>query len=50
MRGLGEVGREDIREIIEGNYRIAFRIGKESVTILTIFEGHQLWPSQHNVE
>jgi len=48
MRGrvVPELGRDNIREIIERNYRIAYRIGKDSITILTIFEGHKLL--QHN--
>ncbi len=42
-RIIPEAGRVDLREIIEGNYRIACRVKKDSVDILTIFEGHRLF-------
>ncbi len=41
-RIVPELGRDDIREIIEGNYRIAYRVRKDSADILTIFEAHRL--------
>ena len=41
-RIVSELGREDIREVIAGNYRIAYRVKKNSLDILTIFEGHRL--------
>jgi addiction module RelE/StbE family toxin len=42
-RVLPEIGRDDVRELIEGNYRIAYRVRKDAVDILTVFEGHQLF-------
>lgn len=42
-RIVPEVGRDDVREIIEGNYRIAYRVKKNSVDILTLFEGHRFF-------
>ena len=35
--------RDDIRELIEGNYRIVYRIFEDRLVILTVFEGHQLY-------
>lgn len=32
----------EIREIIEKNYRIVYRIKPDKVEILTVFEGHRL--------
>ena len=42
-RIMPEVGRKDVRELIVGNYRIVYRVRKEVVDILTIFEGHRLF-------
>ncbi len=36
-----ELGRDDVRELIEGNYRIIYRVQKSAVEILTLFEGHK---------
>lgn len=44
-RIVPEIGRNDVRELIEGNYRIVYRVRKEAVDILTIFEGHKLLQS-----
>lgn len=41
-RVIPEYGRDDLRELIEGNYRIAYRIRGKSVEILSITEGHRL--------
>lgn len=40
-RIVPEFGREDVRELIEGNYRIVYRMTETTVDILTIFEGHK---------
>ena len=37
-----EIGRADVRELIEGNYRLVYRMFEDSVHLLTIFEGHKL--------
>ena len=37
-----EIGRDDVRELVEGNYRIVYRVRKDAVHLLTIFEGHKL--------
>ena len=43
-RMVPEFRREDIREVIEGNYRLVYRVTKVSVEVLTVFEGHHLLP------
>ena len=43
-RVVPELQRDDIREVIEGNYRIVYRITTVSVDVLTVFEGHHLFP------
>lgn len=40
-RIVPEMERDDIREIIEGNYRIVYLIGRFSVDILAVREGHR---------
>ncbi len=41
-RMVPEIAREDIRELIEGNYRIVYRVLDDRIVVLTVFEGHQL--------
>ena len=45
-RVVAEFGRDDIREAIQGNYRIVYRIvdKDKSIHILTVFEGHRMMP------
>lgn len=43
-RQVPELGSNAIREILEGNYRIVYRLTRERVEILTVFEGHRLLP------
>ena len=43
-RAVPEFSREDIRELIEGNYRIVYQVFADRLVILTVFEGHQLFP------
>ncbi|MFQ5799952.1 MAG: type II toxin-antitoxin system RelE/ParE family toxin [Bacteroidota bacterium] len=38
-RAVPEVGREDIREIILGNYRIIYRVLPDEVEVLTVHHG-----------
>lgn len=40
-RQVPELGRDDVRELIEGNYRIVYRTTPAAVEILPIFEGHR---------
>jgi toxin ParE1/3/4 len=41
---MPELRREDVREVIEGSYRIVYRVTKVGVEVLTVFEGHHLFP------
>jgi toxin ParE1/3/4 len=41
-RVVPEIGKESIRELIAKNYRIIYRIDRDRIEILTVFEGHRL--------
>ena len=41
-RVVAEVGRDDVRELIEGNYRIVYAIRDRDIVVLTVFERHRL--------
>lgn len=41
-RVVPELSIEKIREVLHKNYRIVYLIKKNSIDILTVFEGHQL--------
>ena len=41
-RIVPEISRDDVRELISGNYRIVYRIQKDAVHLVTIFEAHKL--------
>jgi len=43
-RMVPEVEREDIRELIYGNYRIIYRVEIARVSILTVQHGKQILP------
>ncbi len=43
-RMVPEFSREDIRELLEGNYRIVYQVAKDRLVVLTVFEGHRLFP------
>ncbi|MBS0271932.1 MAG: type II toxin-antitoxin system RelE/ParE family toxin [Proteobacteria bacterium] len=45
-RIVPEFYSENLREIIEGKYRIVYSFQKDTVFILTIFEGHRLFPEK----
>lgn len=36
--------RQEIRELLRRAYRIVYRVGENAIEILTIFEGHRLFP------
>lgn len=40
-RVVPELGREDIRELIYGNYLIVYRVLEGKLHVLTVFEGHR---------
>jgi plasmid stabilization system protein ParE len=48
-RHVPELPGSELRELVEGNYRIvyrriAYRAGAQRVEILTVFEGHRRFP------
>jgi toxin ParE1/3/4 len=44
-RRVPEKDREDIREVLLRNYRIVYRVQENAIQVLTVFEGHRLFPS-----
>ena len=38
--------REDIREVLRRTYRIVYRVSDDVIEVLTIFEGHRLFPTE----
>lgn len=43
-RIVPETHRDDIRELIYGNYRIIYRIEKAKISVLTVRHGKQILP------
>ena len=43
-RRVPELGRDDIRETFKRTYRIVYRIRPGRIEVLTVFEGHRLFP------
>ena len=43
-RRVPQLGRDDIREVLKRTYRIVYRVRDDRVEVLTIFEGHRLFP------
>lgn len=41
-RVVSEISRPDIRELLFHNYRIVYRVKRDYIEILTVFEGHRL--------
>jgi len=41
-RVVPELGRDSVREVFLGNYRLIYILRKDVVTVLTVFEGHPL--------
>ena len=40
-RVVPEMGRKDVREVFLKSYRIVYRVRRNSIEVLTIFEGHR---------
>ena len=45
-RRVPETARDDVREVLVRSYRIVYLIDAETVWILTVFEGHRLFPRE----
>lgn len=43
-RRVPELGREDLREVFQRTYRIVYRVKSDRIEVLTVFEGHRLFP------
>lgn len=43
-RRVPELGRDDVRERIIGNYRLVYWLRDDRLEVLTVFEGHRLPP------
>jgi len=43
-RIVPELGRDDVREVIVGEYRIVYRLESDAVTLLTVFRSSRLFP------
>ncbi len=39
---VAEIGREEIREVLQGNYRLIYRVSDQRVDVLTVFHGARL--------
>lgn len=44
-RIVPELGRDDVREIIVGEYRIVYRLGDETALLITVFRSSRLLPT-----
>ncbi|MFO0592023.1 MAG: type II toxin-antitoxin system RelE/ParE family toxin [Polyangiaceae bacterium] len=44
-RVVPEFGRTEIRELLLRSYRIVYRIRGDEIQVLTVFEGHRLFPT-----
>jgi plasmid stabilization system protein ParE len=42
-RRVPEVPKSSLRELVEANYRIVYRVRVDSIEILTVFESHRLY-------
>lgn len=45
-RRVPEEDRDDVREVFLGAYRIVYQVYPEFIDILTVFEGHRLFPKE----
>lgn len=43
-RLVPEVGRNEVREVFKRTYRIVYRVSRDRIEVLTVFEGHRLFP------
>jgi plasmid stabilization system protein ParE len=43
-RRVPELERDDVREVLQGSYRIVYLVGERAIEVLTVFEAHRLFP------
>lgn len=41
-RRVAEFPGADLREVVEGSYRVVYRLRRSRVEVITVFEGHRL--------
>ena len=49
-RVVPEFKMEALREVLVRTYRIVYRIQRNEVQVITVFEGHRLFPSDVDVD
>jgi toxin ParE1/3/4 len=49
-RVVPEFGIEHLREVLVRTYRIVYRIREQEVQVITVFEGHRLFPGDVSLE
>ena len=45
-RAPPENPRPDLRELVEGRYRIVYRVSERAIEVVTVFEGHRRPPAE----
>jgi plasmid stabilization system protein ParE len=45
-RWVPELPESKLRELLEGNYRIVYRVRGRTIQVLTAFEGHRRFPAR----
>lgn len=49
-RMVPELRRPDVREVLIGNYRLVYWLNEGELQVVTVFEGHRLWPGVPELE
>lgn len=49
-RVVPELDRKDVREVFLRSYRIVYRVLDAEIQVLTVFEGHRLFPREAVVD
>jgi toxin ParE1/3/4 len=44
-RQVPEIGRIDVREVLLRTYRLVYLVSGDRIVVLTVFEGHRLFPT-----
>lgn len=45
-RVVPEFEREELREVLEGSYRVVYQVDEEGILIVSVFESHRLFPEE----
>jgi plasmid stabilization system protein ParE len=48
-RTVPELSGTGVREVVEGRYRIVYRIQAKLIQVVTVFEGHRQFPTEELV-